>query len=51
MTMAAEPAPNEPPAQDFKAHARDYSAFIKMLKWGAIISAVLGFVVVFLIIA
>ncbi len=49
--MAVEPAPNEAPVQDFKAHARDYSAFIKMLKWSAIISAVLGFIVVFLIIA
>jgi hypothetical protein len=49
--MAAEPATNETPVREFEAHERDYSRFISWFKWGAIVSAVLGFVVVFIIIA
>jgi hypothetical protein len=49
--MAVEPADHHAAEQDFPAHARDYSAFIKMVKLGAIASAILGFIVVFVIIA
>jgi hypothetical protein len=49
--MAAEPASNETPVKDFASHERDYSKFIAWFKWGAIVTAVLGFVVVFIIIA
>ena len=45
-----EPILTEPQSQDVAVHVRDYTSFIKMVKWTAIISAVLGFIVVFLII-
>lgn len=47
--MAVEPATDEAPKQDVQAHVRDYSGFTRMLKWGAIISFVIGFIVVILI--
>jgi hypothetical protein len=47
--MAVEPATEHVQTQDIKAHVRDYSGFLKMLKWGAIISFVLGAIVVVLI--
>ena len=34
---------------EFKAHERDYSKFIAMIKWGTIISFGLGAVVVLII--
>lgn len=49
--MAVEPTTHEPHAENFHAHARDYSGFIKLLKYGAIASFGIGFIVVFLIIA
>lgn len=40
-------ADSSPPQSDLKAHARDYSRFIAMFKWGAIISAVVTAIVVY----
>lgn len=45
-----EPILTEPQSQDVATHVRDYTSFIKMVKWTALISAVTGFIVVFLII-
>ena len=45
-----EPILTEPQSQDVAAHIRDYTSFIKMVKWTALISVVLGFIVVFMII-
>ena len=47
--MAVEPATNEAPTQDMQAHIRDYSGFIKLFKYGAIISIIIAFAVMFLI--
>ena len=46
--MAAEPA-NQSNSGDMEAHARDYSKFIAMLKWGAIISFVVAMITVVVI--
>ncbi|HVM36994.1 MAG TPA: aa3-type cytochrome c oxidase subunit IV [Sphingomicrobium sp.] len=47
--MAVEPASDQVHNQDLQAHVRDYSGFVRMVKWGAIISFVIGFIVVLLI--
>lgn len=46
--MAVEPA-NETNAGDLQSHVRDYSKFIAMLKWGAIVSFILAVIVVLII--
>ena len=50
MANNEEPILTEPQSQDVAVHVRDYTSFIKMVKWTTIISAVLGFIVVFMII-
>ena len=47
--MAVEPASNEPPSQDMQMHVRDYSGFVSLLKWGALVSFVTAIIVLFLI--
>ena len=47
--MAVEPVNEQSPADDFQSHARDYSGFIKLFKWGAIISFVTAMVVLMII--
>ena len=44
-----EPLLDSPPTQDVANHVRDYTGFVKLLKWGAIISFIIGMIVVFLI--
>ena len=44
-----EPLLDSPPTQDVAAHVRDYTGFVKLLKWGAIASFITGMIVVFLI--
>ena len=34
---------------DYPAHERNYSGFIKLFKWGAILSAVTGAIVIYII--
>ena len=46
--MAAEPA-NGTDSGDMEAHARDYSKFTAMLKWGAVGSFILAMIVVVII--
>jgi hypothetical protein len=36
-------------ATDFKAHEKSYARFIAMMKWGTILSALTGIVVVLII--
>lgn len=43
--MAAEG--NSP--EDFRAHVKSYSHFAAMMKWGTILSFLLGLIVVFII--
>ena len=47
--MAIEPATDTAEGQDITAHVRDYSAFTKLFKWGAIASFVTGLIVIFII--
>lgn len=49
--MAVEHGTTKGHGGDIDAHVRDYSRFTGMVKWGTIICAILGFIVVFLIIA
>ena len=46
--MAIEPASQQSP-EDFKAHARDYLEFTRLLKYGAIVALVTAFIVIMLI--
>ena len=47
--MAVEPATNDAQPEDFDAHVRDYSGFIKLFKYGAIICLITALIVVLLI--
>ena len=47
--MAIEPATDQSRTDDFDAHVRDYSGFIKMFKWLAIISFITAIFVMFII--
>jgi len=47
--MAAEPTSNDQSPVDFDKHAKDYSLLIAMLKWGAVIALMLGFLVMIII--
>jgi hypothetical protein len=47
--MAVEPVGHEAHAHEVEAHVRDYSRFLKMLKYGAIASFITGMVVVVII--
>lgn len=41
--------PNSPTHHEMTEHVRDYSRFITMFKWGAIICSVIGFAVLLII--
>ena len=41
-----EPILTEPTTQEMGVHVRDYSRFIGMMKWGAIICFVLGLIII-----
>ena len=41
-----EPILTDPPTQEMGVHVRDYSRFIGMMKWGAIISFVTGLIII-----
>jgi len=38
-----------PPTQDVAVHVRDYTRFIKMLKWGAIVCLIIAFIVLMIL--
>ena len=42
-------ADSSPPQTDIKAQAKDYSRFVAMFKWGAIVSALLTAIVIYLL--
>lgn len=44
-----EPILTNPPTQDVAHHVRDYSRFVQLLKWGAIISLVTALFVMMII--
>lgn len=47
--MAIEPVAGDTQSKHVQTHVRDYSRFLKMLKYGAIVSFVTGLVVVLII--
>ena len=48
--MAGNQVNNDDGGQvDFKTHARDYSRMIAMLKWGAVASLIVAFMVLIII--
>lgn len=44
-----EPLLDNPPTQEAAVHVRDYTRFIRLLKWGAIISFITAMLVVVII--
>ena len=44
-----EPILTNPQAHDVAAHVQDYTRFTKMLKWGAIVSLLIGFIVLLIL--
>ena len=44
-----EPLLNNPPTQEVAHHVRDYERFIKLLKWGALTSLGIAFLVILII--
>ncbi len=44
-----EPLLTDPPNAEAASHVRDYTRFIKLLKWGAIISFITAFLVLLII--
>ncbi|MEO5775171.1 MAG: hypothetical protein ABIQ32_13790 [Sphingomicrobium sp.] len=47
--MAVEPATHGTHSGDHEAHVRDYSRFIGMFKWGAVVCFVIAMVVLVVI--
>lgn len=48
-TMAADPTSNSDTPVDFNRAREDYSLLIAMLKWGAVIALIIGFLVMILL--
>ena len=44
-----EPLLTNPPTQEVAWHVRDYERFVKLFKWGAIISLAIAFLVILII--
>ncbi len=49
MMAEEEPLLASPPTQDMAAHVRDYGRFTTMFKWGAIVCAIVGLLVLMII--
>jgi len=49
MAHDEEPLLVDPPSQDVAVHVRDYEHFTTMLKWGAIVCLIIGFVVLLIL--
>ncbi|HUG46083.1 MAG TPA: hypothetical protein VMK31_06190 [Sphingomicrobium sp.] len=49
MAQEEEPILTNPPTQEVARHVRDYSHFIALLKWGAIVSLAIAFAVILII--
>jgi hypothetical protein len=49
MAHEEEPLLAHPPTAEAAHHVRDYERFTKLLKWGAIICFLIGFLVVLII--
>lgn len=49
MAHDEEPILSSPPTQEMAVHVRDYEKFIAMFKWGAVICAIIGLIVLMII--
>lgn len=49
MMAEEEPVLANPPTQEMAWHVRDYAGFVKMFKWGAIVSFVIAMLVIWII--
>ncbi|HEX2803449.1 MAG TPA: hypothetical protein VHN55_05640 [Sphingomicrobium sp.] len=49
MAHDEEPILTNPPTQEVARHVNDYSRFTALLKWGAIVSLIVAFIVLMLI--
>jgi len=49
MAHDEEPLLADPPTQDVAIHVRDYERFTKLLKWGAIVCLIIGFIVLLIL--
>lgn len=47
--MAIDGASRSETAKELEVHVRDYSAFINIAKWGAILSVIVALVVMYII--
>jgi len=44
-----EPLLNNPPTHEVAHHVRDYEGFVRLFKWGAIVSFILAMIVILII--
>lgn len=51
MAKDAEPILTNPSTHDVARHVHDYARFTAMVKWGAVISFIIGIIVVFFVIS
>ena len=49
MMAEEEPLLTSPPTQDVAVHVRDYARFTTMLKWAALTSLIIGFIVLLIL--
>jgi hypothetical protein len=49
MAHDEEPLLASPPTQEVATHVRDYEKFTQLMKWGAIICVILGFLVLLIL--
>jgi hypothetical protein len=49
MAHDEEPLLADPPTQDVAIHVRDYERFTRLLKWGAIVCLIIGFIVLLIL--
>lgn len=44
-----EPLLVSPPTQDVAVHVHDYTRFTKLMKWGAVVCFIIGFIVLLIL--
>lgn len=47
--MDVDPILSDPPTREMASHVRDYSRFVQLFKWGAIISLITALIVMLII--
>jgi hypothetical protein len=49
MAHDEEPLLANPPTQEVATHVHDYERFTKLLKWGALVCLIIGFIVLMIL--